>query len=169
MDSGEQAAIGRKPMENHGDEIDPFHLNRFVEAQNSCFEQVLSELVEGQKRTHWMWFIFPQIHGLGSSATAQLFAITGFEEACAYLNHPLLGARLRDCTELVNAVSANDPDDIFGYPDSLKFHSSMTLFATAMLHDSVAYDAGNQVFADALIQYFHGEPDQATLDQLQAQ
>ena len=156
-------------MKKDDEGMDPFHLNRFVEAQNPCFEQVLSELVDGQKRTHWMWFIFPQIHGLGSSAMAQRFAVTGLEEACAYLNHPLLGARLRDCTELVNAVSANDPDDIFGYPDSLKFHSSMTLFASAMEHDSVAYHAGNQVFADALIQYFHGEPDQATLEQLHLQ
>jgi uncharacterized protein (DUF1810 family) len=157
------------PMKNDGEKVDPFHLNRFIEAQNSCFEQVVSELVEGQKQTHWMWFIFPQIHGLGSSAMSQRFAITGLDEARAYLNHPLLGARLRDCTELVNSVSADDADDIFGYPDSLKFHSSMTLFATAAAHDSVTDDPGNDVFADALVQYFHGEYDQATLDQLNLQ
>jgi uncharacterized protein (DUF1810 family) len=156
-------------MKNDGVKGDPFHLNRFVEAQSSCFEQVVAELVEGQKQTHWMWFIFPQIHGLGSSAMSQRFAITGLDEARAYLNHPLLGARLRDCTELVNAVSADDPDEIFGYPDSLKFHSSMTLFVTALDHDSMPYDLGNQVFADALTQYFRGELDQATLDQLNLQ
>jgi uncharacterized protein (DUF1810 family) len=156
-------------MKNDLEKGDPFHLHRFIEAQSSCFEQVVAELAEGQKRTHWMWFIFPQIHGLGSSAMSQRFAISGLEEARAYLNHPLLGARLRDCTELVNAVSADDPDKIFGYPDSLKFHSSMTLFATALEHDSVASDPGDQVFADALTQYFHGEPDQATLDQLNLQ
>jgi uncharacterized protein (DUF1810 family) len=156
-------------MKNDGEKGDPFHLNRFIEAQSSCFEQVVAELVEGQKQTHWMWFIFPQIHGLGSSAMSQRFAITGLEEARAYLNHPLLGTRLRDCTELVNAVSADDPDEIFGYPDSLKFHSCMTLFATALEHDSMPYDDANQVFADALTQYFHAELDQATLDQLNLQ
>jgi uncharacterized protein (DUF1810 family) len=156
-------------MKTDGEKGDPFLLTRFIEAQSSCFEQVVTELVEGQKRTHWMWFVFPQIHGLGSSVMSQRFAISGLDEARAYLNHPLLGARLRDCTELVNAVSADDPDEIFGYPDSLKFHSSMTLFATALEHDSMPYDPGNQVFADALTQYFHGEPDQATLDQLNLQ
>jgi uncharacterized protein (DUF1810 family) len=157
------------PMKNDGEQGESSPLNRFIEAQNSCFEQVVSELVEGRKQTHWMWFIFPQIHGLGSSAMSQRFAITGIDEARAYLNHPLLGTRLRDCTELVNAVSADDPDEIFGYPDSLKFHSSMTLFATAAAQDSVPYDPENEVFADALVQYFHGEFDQATLDQLKLQ
>jgi uncharacterized protein (DUF1810 family) len=155
-------------MKNDGEKGDPFHLARFIEAQNLCFEQVVAELTEGRKETHWIWFIFPQIHGLGSSARSQRFAITGLDEARAYLNHPLLGARLRDCTELVNAASADDADEIFGYPDSLKFHSSMTLFATAA-QDSVPYDPGNEVFADALAQYFRGEYDQATLEQLHLQ
>jgi uncharacterized protein (DUF1810 family) len=106
-----------------------------------------------------MWFVFPQIQGLGSSSMAQRFAISGIEEAKAYLDHPLLGSRLRECTRLVNAVSGQAIDDIFGYPDDLKFHSSVTLFARAA--------DGPSVFADALSKHFNGVPDQATLDRLQ--
>ena len=105
-----------------------------------------------------MWFVFPQIQGLGSSGMAQRFAISGIEEARAYLAHPLLGSRLRECTRLVIAVSGRAIDDIFGYPDDLKFHSSVTLFARA--------DDGPSVFAEALSKYFNGVPDQATLDRL---
>jgi uncharacterized protein (DUF1810 family) len=137
---------------------DPYHLQRFVEAQDSCYAQVHSELAAGQKRTHWMWFVFPQIQGLGSSGMAQRFAISGIEEARAYLAHPLLGSRLRECTRLVIAVSGRAIDDIFGYPDDLKFHSSVTLFARAA--------DGPSVFAEALSKYFNGVPDQATLDRL---
>jgi uncharacterized protein (DUF1810 family) len=142
---------------------DPYHLQRFVDAQASCFAQVRSELTAGQKRTHWMWFVFPQIRGLGSSGMAQRFAISGLDEAKAYLNHPILGDRLRDCTALVNAVEGRSIGDIFGYPDDLKFHSSVTLFAQA-----ATPDPANQVFVQALTKYFNGKPDQATLDKLQA-
>jgi uncharacterized protein (DUF1810 family) len=137
---------------------DPYHLQRFVDAQDSCFAQVRSELAAGKKRTHWMWFVFPQIQGLGSSGMAQRFAISGLEEAKAYLDHPVLGGRLRECTALVNALANRTVDDIFGYPDDLKFHSSVTLFARA-------FD-GPSVFAEALSKYFNGVPDQATLDRL---
>jgi uncharacterized protein (DUF1810 family) len=138
---------------------DPYHLQRFVDAQASCFAQVRSELAAGKKRTHWMWFIFPQLEGLGSSPMAQRFAISGIEEAKAYLAHPVLGDRLRDCTALVNAVSGRSVEDIFGYPDDLKFHSSVTLFASASHPE-------NKVFNEALSKYFNGVPDQATTDRL---
>lgn len=137
---------------------DPYHLQRFVDAQDSCYAQVHSELAAGNKRSHWMWFVFPQIQGLGSSAMAQRFAISGIEEAKAYLDHPLLGARLRECTGLVNGLTGRAIDDIFGYPDDLKFHSSVTLFARAA--------DGPSVFAEALGKYFNAVPDQATLDRL---
>jgi uncharacterized protein (DUF1810 family) len=137
---------------------DPYRLQRFVDAQASCFAQVRSELAAGKKRTHWMWFIFPQLEGLGSSPMAQRFAISGIEEAKAYLAHPVLGDRLRDCTALVNAVSGRSVEDIFGYPDDLKFHSSVTLFASA--------DPENKAFAEALTKYFKGVPDQATMHRL---
>jgi uncharacterized protein (DUF1810 family) len=139
--------------------IDPFDLQRFVDAQNSCFAQVRSELAAGKKRSHWMWFVFPQIQGLGSSAMAQRFAISGLEEARAYLAHPVVGGRLRECTALVNDLTGRSVEEIFGYPDDLKFHSSVTLFAKA------AEDPG--VFDAALKKYFMGVPDQATLDRLE--
>jgi uncharacterized protein (DUF1810 family) len=142
---------------------DPFNLERFVKAQRGKYTQVLDELRTGHKRTHWMWFIFPQIRGLGSSETAQFFAITSLDEARAYLAHPVLGPRLLECTALVNAVSehprAGDPrkllDEIFGYPDNLKFHSSMTLFAIA--------GPKIEVFLIALQRYFTGRSDQETI------
>jgi uncharacterized protein (DUF1810 family) len=139
---------------------DPYRLQRFVDAQDSCFAQVRSELAAGKKRTHWMWFVFPQIQGLGSSSMAQCFAVSGLEEAKAYLDHPVLGSRLRECTALVNSSTDWTVDDIFGYPDDLKFHSSVTLFARAA--------DGPSVFAEALSKYFNGVPDQATLDRLRA-
>jgi len=138
---------------------DAYHLQRFVDAQASCFAQVCSELAAGQKRTHWMWFIFPQMRGLGSSSMAVRFALSGLDEAKAYLAHPLLGARLRECTALVNAVEGRPVGEIFGYPDDLKFHSSMTLFAQA---------ADDQVFVAALRKYFGGAPDQATIHLLRS-
>ncbi len=142
-------------------ETDRYHLQRFVDAQASCYAQVRSELAAGQKRSHWMWFVFPQIRGLGSSSMAQRFAIASLGEAREYLMHPLLGNRLRDCTALVNAVQDRSIGDIFGYPDDLKFHSSVTLFAQAA-------DSFRQVFDDALTKYFDGVPDQATIDLLRA-
>lgn len=140
---------------------DPHHLQRFVDAQASCFAQVRSELAAGKKRSHWMWFVFPQLSGLGSSPMAQRFAISGIDEARDYLAHPILGDRLRDCTALVNAVAGRSIEDIFGHPDNLKFHSSVTLFAWVAAHHP-----GNKVFREALVKYFDGVPDKATIDRL---
>ena len=137
---------------------DPYNLERFVDAQHPVYEQVRSELREGRKRSHWMWFVFPQIEGLGNSVLARRFAISCLAEAEAYLKHPLLGPRLRECTRLVNLVESAAIDRILGYPDDLKFRSSMTLFAQAT--------PDNQVFNEALWKYFGGEPDQATLERL---
>ena len=137
---------------------DPHDLQRFENAQNPVFEQVCAELREGEKRSHWMWFIFPQLRGLGQSQMAVRFAISSREEAEAYLRHPVLGSRLRECTRLVMLVEGRSVNQIFGYPDDLKFRSSMTLFA------SVASE--NQIFQDALQKYFAGELDQITLERL---
>jgi uncharacterized protein (DUF1810 family) len=137
---------------------DPHNLQRFVEAQNPVYEQVRIELRKGQKDRHWMWFIFPQLRGLGHSEMANKFGISSRQEAEAYLEHPILGSRLRECTQLVNDVHNRSINQIFGYPDNLKFRSSMTLFA------SVTSD--NQVFKDALKKYFGGELDPFTLKRL---
>jgi uncharacterized protein (DUF1810 family) len=137
---------------------DPHNLQRFVDAQNPLYEQVCTELRDGQKRGHWIWFVFLQLRGLGSSAMATAFGISSRQEAAAYLDHPVLGPRLRECTRLVNLFEGRAIDQIFGYPDDLKFRSSMTLFA------SVASD--DQVFRDALQKYFGGEPDPLTLERL---
>ena len=110
---------------------DPYNLARFVAAQAEVYARVRAELGAGEKRSHWMWFIFPQLAGLGRSATARLYAISSLAEARAYLAHPLLGARLRECTRLVNEVTGRSAAQIFGFPDELKFHSCMTLFAHA--------------------------------------
>jgi len=137
---------------------DPYSLRRFVDTQDPVFEGVCSELRDGCKRGHWMWYIFPQIRGLGHSALSVKYSISSLEEAKAYLRHPILGPRLSECTRLVNRVEGRTIDDIFGYPDDMKFHSSMTLFAHAT--------SENQVFRDALRKYFRGEFDQLTLDRL---
>jgi len=138
---------------------DPHNLQRFVDAQSSVYAQVCSELRDGHKRTHWMWFIFPQIKGLGHSELATRFAIASLQEAQAYLQHPILGPRLRECTRRVNEVEGRSIEQIFGYPDDLKFHSSMTLFARAAPDDE-------QVFNEALRKYFGSKPDPATLERL---
>jgi uncharacterized protein (DUF1810 family) len=138
--------------------VDPHKLQRFIDAQHPVYGQVRDELQAGQKESHWMWFIFPQIKGLGSSPTAQKYAITGIDEAKAYLDHPLLGFRLRECTQLVNAVNGRSIEEIFGYPDHLKFHSSMTLFAHVHPSDGL--------FAAALMKYYKGKMDRKTLEQL---
>ncbi len=138
---------------------DPFHLQRFLDAQASTYTQAQSELAAGQKRSHWMWFIFPQIQGLGSSSMAQRYAISDLAEARAYLAHPTLGPRLQECTALVNATENRSLEQIFGYPDDLKFHSSMTLFAQAA-------EPANTVFTTALTRFFSGKPDAATLSRL---
>ena len=137
---------------------DHYNLQRFVDAQSPVFEDVCLELQEGRKSGHWMWFVFPQIEGLGSSPLARKFAISSREEAEAYLNHPILGPRLRHCTRLVTLVEGRSIDQIFGDPDDLKFHSSMTLFANAT--------SDNQVFRGALDKYFGGELDRLTLERL---
>jgi uncharacterized protein (DUF1810 family) len=133
-------------------------LNRFVEAQEPVYQTVLAELRSGRKQTHWMWFIFPQIAGLGNSATARRFAISSLAEANAYLQHPVLGPRLVECTETATSVSGRSVEEIFGYPDYLKFRSSMTLFASATNE--------NAVFENALKKYFAGEFDPLTLARL---
>jgi uncharacterized protein (DUF1810 family) len=143
----------------------PFDLERFVEAQASIYEQARAELAAGQKQSHWMWFIFPQIHGLGSSPTARHFAISGLDEAIAYLNHPALGLRLRKCTGLIHALEGRSVSEVFGYPDDLKFHSSVTLFAEAARSNCTA-NGDDHVFQDVLNKYFTGEPDRATLARL---
>jgi uncharacterized protein (DUF1810 family) len=137
---------------------DRYGLQRFVDAQAAVFEQVCSELREGRKRSHWMWFIFPQIKGLGISPMAMRFAISSLAEARAYLDHAMLGPRLRECCEIVVGVAGRSVNEIFGYPDDLKFHSSMTLFAQAAVE--------NRVFLDALEKYFGGELDRATVERL---
>jgi uncharacterized protein (DUF1810 family) len=137
---------------------DPFDLQRFVDAQEGVFDRACSELRAGRKRSHWMWYIFPQIAGLGSSPTAQKFAISSMAEAKAYLDHPLLGPRLRACTELVNSIEGRPIEDVFGYPDHLKFYSSMTLFARA-----APQELG---FQAALQKFFGGWEDPGTLERL---
>jgi uncharacterized protein (DUF1810 family) len=124
----------------------PFHLNRFVEAQDPVYQQVCAELRRGQKTGHWIWFIFPQLRGLGRSYMAVKYGISSLQEAAAYVEHPILGNRLAACTQFVILVEGRSIDQIFGGIDTVKFRSSMTLFA------SVAPD--NQVFKAALDKYF---------------
>jgi uncharacterized protein (DUF1810 family) len=138
---------------------DPYNLERFVWAQQPVIQQVFDELRVGHKRSHWMWYVFPQLRGLGRSAMAQEYAISGLPEAQAYFGHPLLGERLRQCTGLVLQVQGRTLRDILGYPDDLKFCSSMTLFSLAAKNEPL--------FADALEKYCAGEPDEGTLTLLQ--
>jgi len=137
---------------------DPFDLQRFVTAQAGAYDRVLAELRRGYKESHWIWFVFPQIRGLGRSPTAARFAISSRQEAQAYLQHALLGPRLRECTRLVTAIEGRTIRQILGAPDDLKFRSSMTLFAHVT--------ADNKIFLDALDKYFGGEFDAATLARL---
>jgi uncharacterized protein (DUF1810 family) len=140
------------------DQLDDFNLPRFVQAQDPVFKRVQEELQAGHKRSHWMWFIFPQFAGLGGSEMSRHFAIRSAEEAKAYLDHPLLGSRLRTCTQLVLDIEKHSVAGIFGHPDNLKFHSSMTLFAQIAPPDSL--------FHKALDKYFHGIRDDWTLQLL---
>ena len=137
---------------------DPFALQRFVEAQDRIYDTVVDELIGARKRSHWMWFIFPQLRGLGSSPTAVRFAISSIDEARAYLAHELLGPRLRECTGLVTAIDGRTAEEIFGWPDDMKLRSSMTLFARA------ADD--NADFIAVLEKFYGGEEDPATLARL---
>ena len=145
-------------MDIYEQQRDPYHLERFVEAQNPVYDQVCWELQQGLKMTHWMWFIFPQIEGLSSSAMSRRFAIASLEEAAAYLDHSVLGRRLVQCTEFVINTSGRTLKQILGPTDNMKFRSCMTLFA----HTT----ASNKVFVDALQRYFSGRYVQLTLDRL---
>lgn len=139
---------------------DPFDLLRFVSAQAGLFDQALAELRRGRKQSHWMWFVFPQIEGLGFSAMAQRYAITSLLEAQAYLAHPLLGARLRQAAEVTTSHADVSARAIFGSPDDLKFRSSMTLFRAA---------SQEPVFTEALERFFDGAPDPLTLERIRDQ
>lgn len=142
---------------------DPYDLQRFVNAQNeqygraghTIFDEACEELRAGAKRSHWMWFVFPQLAGLGRSEMARHYAIASLEEARAYLAHPLLGPRLLECSALVLALQGRAIGEIFGAPDDLKFWSSMTLFGEA--------DPSRSVFRDCLHKYFGGRSDRGTL------
>jgi uncharacterized protein (DUF1810 family) len=142
-------------MESAGD---PFNLQRFVDAQAPVYADVVSELRAGRKRSHWIWFIFPQIAGLGSSPTAARYAISSLDEARAYLGHDVLGPRLRECTGLVNAVQGRSIGEIFGSPDDMKVRSSITLFCQAT--------DDNSDFVELLARYYDGEPDPLTLQRI---
>ena len=137
---------------------DAYNLHRFLDAQELVHDTVLAELRAGRKSSHWIWFIFPQIAGLGHSAMAQQFAIGSLDEATAYLQHPVLGQRLRECTQLVLNVEGRTIEEIFPYPDNLKFRSCMTLFMVAT--------TDNALFKSALLKYFDGQPDQLTIQVL---
>jgi uncharacterized protein (DUF1810 family) len=138
--------------------VDPFDLKRFVDAQDPVYRSVVDELRGGRKRSHWMWFVFPQLRGLGSSPMAARYGIASLEEARAYLRHDLLGPRLHECTQLVNRVQGRSIAEIFGSPDDLKLRSSMTLFACAT--------EDNRDFVALLDRYYDGEQDQLTVARL---
>ncbi|MGD1171577.1 DUF1810 domain-containing protein [Mycobacterium seoulense] len=139
-------------------ESDPFDLQRFVDAQAPVYPTVVDELRTGRKRSHWMWFVFPQLRGLGGSPTAVHYGISSLEEARAYLRHEVLGPRLRECTRLVNQVPGRSAGEIFGSPDDLKLRSSMTLFARAT--------DDNEDFLALLDKYYGSQQDQLTLSRL---
>lgn len=138
---------------------DAFGLSRFITAQDIVYARVLEELKSGRKRSHWMWYIFPQVDGLGYSATSKHYAIKSMDEARAYLNHPVLGSRLLECVNAVLAIEGRSASDILGYPDDLKLKSSMTLFASVAGPDSV--------FARVIDKYFQGERDVRTIKLLE--
>jgi len=139
---------------------DPYDLNRFVEAQEADYAAALGEIQSGRKRSHWMWYIFPQFAGLGFSPTSRFYAIRSRAEAAAYLAHPVLGARLAECTEAVLAVEGRTAREIFGSPDDLKLRSCATLFA--------AVSPPGSPFHRLLARYFDGEPDPRTIALLEA-
>lgn len=138
---------------------DHHDLKRFLDAQTPVVERVTRELAAGRKESHWMWFVFPQLRGLGHSPTAEYYGIASIAEARAYLAHPVLGPRLEMWTRTVLDVEGRSAEEIFGYPDYLKFRSSMTLFDAA--------DPARQEFRQALVKYYEGSPDEATLSLLQ--
>jgi uncharacterized protein (DUF1810 family) len=137
---------------------DPFDLNRFLKAQESDFGRALAELKAGEKRSHWMWYIFPQIDGLAWSSTSKKYSIKSLDEARAYLGHPVLGARLTECASLILAVQGRTAAEIMGWPDDLKLRSSATLFAQV--------SPAGSVFHQLLDDYFQGKPDDKTMSLL---
>ena len=137
---------------------DPFDLQRFVEAQAPVYDRVRDELRAGRKESHWMWYVFPQIAGLGQSPTSVFYAISSIDEAKAYLAHPVLGSRMRECTQLALDVEGRSARDIFGPVDEMKFRSSMTLFSRAAPEEPL--------FSQCLEEYFGGGLDPATLERL---
>jgi uncharacterized protein (DUF1810 family) len=137
---------------------DPFDLQRFVDAQERVYDTVVAELGDGRKRSHWIWFVFPQLAGLGSSPTAVRYAISSRAEAAAFLSHEVLGPRLRECTRIVNDIGGRSVEEIFGWPDNLKLRSSMTLFARAT--------DDNAEFVALLDKYYDGEEDAVTVARL---
>ena len=139
---------------------DPYRLERFTQAQDAggSYQQAVAELRAGRKESHWIWFVFPQIAGLGFSAMSQRYAISGLAEARAYLNHPLLGPRLTECARIVAGTEGRTADDIFGPVDAMKLRSSMTLFAAAAPEEPV--------FCEVLAKYFNSVPDDATIARL---
>ncbi len=137
---------------------DPYDLQRFVDAQAGTYTQALAELRAGRKTGHWMWFVLPQVAGLGRSATAQHYAVSGLDEARAYLAHPVLGPRLVECARVLTELDGRDPVAVFGDVDAAKLRSSMTLFAHA--------DPSQPVFRAVLEQYFGGQEDEATTSRL---
>jgi len=139
-------------------QTDRFDLQRFVDAQKPVYDTVVGELRGGRKRSHWMWFVFPQLRGLGNSPTAVRFAISSIDEARAYLAHELLGPRLRECARLVAQIEGRAAEEIFGWPDDMKLRSSMTLFAHA--------SDDNTDFVAVLQKFYGGEEDPATLARL---
>ncbi len=137
-----------------------YDLERFLLAQAGVHERAEAELRAGEKRSHWMWFVFPQIRGLGSSEMAARYALSSLDEARAYLHHPVLGPRLREITRIVLEVQGRSAEEIFGYPDDLKFHSCMTLFCRA------AHSGEDHLFREALDRYFGGKEDEGTLQRI---
>lgn len=143
------ASISADPL------AEAFDLSRFVDAQADAYATALAEIARGRKTSHWMWFVFPQVAGLGCSAMAQHYALASTGEALAYAEHPLLGSRLRDCIEAMNRLDATTAVAIFGQADAMKLRSSLTLFAVA---------TGNRLFGDAIDRWFEGRRDEATLE-----
>lgn len=146
-------------MNGHATHDDPFNLQRFIAAQEPVYGEALQELHRGEKRGHWMWFIFPQLKGLGVSATAEYYGLAGIREAAAYLGHTVLGARLKECVSELLILNGRTAEQIFPYPDYLKFRSSMTLFEQV---------SGHSEFSAALAKYFGGEVDLETIRLLAA-
>ena len=154
-----------KTIELQGDTlVQGSHLERFIKEQNHTYSHVISELRQGEKQTHWIWYIFPQVQGLGKSSIAQHFSIKSLEEARAYLRHPILGKRLQECCELVMEIESGTISQAFGFPDDLKLKSSMTLFAYAAL---TSEESSDSIFDQILQKHFASQPDALSLEIIQ--